>query len=115
MSETRPRCAQAGRPEREKVFPGTEALDLQDGLADTTLEIAQVERAMIKAAKQVVLLADSAKWNHTGFIKVAQLAEVDVLISDDKLPKNASAAIEQLGIQLLVVETPERNFRRAQR
>ena len=86
-----------------KVFLGTQALDLQDGLTDTTLEIAQVKRAMIKAAKQVVLLADSAKWNHTGFIKVAQLAEVDVLISDDKLPKNARAAIEQLGIQLLVV------------
>ena len=86
-----------------KVFLGTQALDLQDGLTDTTLEIAQVKRAMIKAAKQVILLADSAKWNHTGFIKVAQLAEVDVLISDDKLPKNVRAAIEQLGIQLLVV------------
>ena len=87
----------------QKVFLGTQALDLQDGLTDTTLEIAQVKRAMIKAAKQVILLADSAKWNHTGFIKVAQLTEVDVLISDDKLPKNARAAIEQLGIQLLVV------------
>ena len=61
-----------------KVFLGTQALDLQDGLTDTTLEIAQVKRAMIKAAKQVILLADSAKWNHTGFIKVAQLADVDV-------------------------------------
>ena len=77
-----------------KVFLGTQALDLQDGLTDTTLEIAQVKRAMIKAAKQVVLLADSAKWNHTGFIKVAQLADVEVLISDDKLPKNARAAVE---------------------
>ena len=49
-----------------KVFLGTQALDLQDGLTDTTLEIAQVKRAMIKAAKQVILLADSAKWDHTG-------------------------------------------------
>ena len=87
----------------QKLFLGTQALDLQDGLTDTTLEIAQVKRAMIKAAKQVILLADSAKWNHTGFIKVAQLTEVDMLISDDKLPKTARAAIEQLGIQLLVV------------
>ncbi len=86
-----------------KVFLGTQALDLQDGLTDTTLEIAQVKRAMIKAAKQVILLADSTKWNHTGFIKVAQLADVDVVISDDKLPRNARAAIEQLGIRLLVV------------
>ena len=58
-----------------KVFLGTQALDLQDGLTDTTLEIAQVKRAMIKAAKQVILLADSSKWDHTGFIKVAPLAD----------------------------------------
>ena len=86
----------------QKVFLGTQALDLDDGLTDTTLEIAQVKRAMIKAAKQVILLADSAKWNHTGFIKVAQLAEIDVLISDEKLPETARTSIERLGIRLIV-------------
>jgi DeoR family transcriptional regulator, aga operon transcriptional repressor len=45
----------------EKVFLGTQTLDLEDGLTDTTLEIAQVKRAMIKATKHVILLADSAK------------------------------------------------------
>ena len=75
----------------------------RDGLTDTTLEIAQVKRAMIKAAKQVILLADSSKWDHTGFIKVAPLAEIDALISDDKTSGERRAAIERLGIQLLVV------------
>lgn len=86
-----------------KVFLGTQALDLADGLTDTTLEIAQTKRAMIKAARQVILLADSAKWDHTGFIKVAPLAEVDVLISDQKFPAKARAAVEQLGVRLVLV------------
>ncbi len=86
----------------QKVFLGTQALDFENGLTDTTLEIAQVKRAMIKAAKQVILLADSSKWNHTGFIKVAQLAEIDVLISDEKLPESARTAIERLGIRLFL-------------
>jgi DeoR/GlpR family transcriptional regulator of sugar metabolism len=86
-----------------KVFLGTQALDLTDGLTDTTLEIAQTKRAMIKAARQVILLADSAKWDHTGFIKVAPLAEVDVLISDQKFPAKARAAVEQMGIRLVLV------------
>ena len=85
-----------------KVFLGTQALDLEDGLTDTTLEIAQIKRAMIKAAKQVILLADSAKWDHTGFIKVAPLAEIDVLITDDKFPEQARTAVEQLGIRVLL-------------
>jgi DeoR/GlpR family transcriptional regulator of sugar metabolism len=57
---------------------------------------------MITAARQVILLADSAKWNHNGFIKVARLAEIDVLISDAKLPGAARTAIERLGIQLVI-------------
>jgi DeoR/GlpR family transcriptional regulator of sugar metabolism len=87
-----------------KLFLGTQALDLHDGLTDTTLEISQVKRAMIKAAKQVFLLADSTKWGHTGFIKVAQLVEIDALISDTKLPEAARAAVERLGIRLILAE-----------
>jgi DeoR/GlpR family transcriptional regulator of sugar metabolism len=67
------------------------------------LEIAQTKRAMIKTASEVILLADSAKWNHIGFIKVAPLAEVDVLISDEKFPAKARAAIKQLGVPLVLV------------
>ena len=87
----------------QKVFLGTQALDLESGLTDTTLEIAQVKRAMITAAKQVFLLADSSKWDQTGFIKVAQLQEIDALISDEKFPANARMAVERLGIRLILV------------
>jgi len=87
----------------QKVFLGTQALDLESGLTDTTLEIAQVKRAMITAAKQVFLLADSSKWDQTGFIKVAQLQEIDALISDENFPASARMAVERLGIRLILV------------
>ena len=58
---------------------------------------------MIKAAKQIYLLADSSKWNQTGFIKVASLERIDTLITDGNLPRAARAAIKKLGIELLVV------------
>jgi DeoR/GlpR family transcriptional regulator of sugar metabolism len=87
----------------QKVFLGTQALDLEDGLTDTTLEIAQVKRAMIKAAKEVYLLADSTKWDHTGFIKVASLEGIDALITDEKFPASARTALEHLGIRLVLV------------
>ncbi len=87
----------------EKLFLGTQVLDLASGLTDTTLEIAQVKRAMIKAAKQIYLLADSSKWNQTGFIKVASLERIDTLISDGNLPRATRTAIKKLGAELLVV------------
>ena len=87
----------------QKVFLGTQALDLARGLTDTTLEIAQVKRAMIKSAKQVYLLADSSKWDQTGFIKVASLEGIDTLITDKQLPTKARTAIERLGVRVVSV------------
>lgn len=46
----------------EKLFLGTQAIDLDHGLTNSTPEIAQVRRGMIRAARQVILLMDSSKW-----------------------------------------------------
>lgn len=85
-----------------KLFLGTQAFDLQHGLTDSTMEIAQVKRAMIRAAQQVILLTDSSKWDHSGFSKVAPLEEVDTLITDSAFPVPARAALEQLGVKVII-------------
>ena len=87
----------------QKLFLGTQAFDLDHGLTDSTVEIAQMKRAMIRAARQVILLTDSSKWGRTGFIKVAPLTEIDTIITDTKLPAEARTAIERLGIELILV------------
>ncbi len=66
------------------------------------MEIARVKRALIKAAKEVILLADSAKWDHTGFIKVAALEGINTLITNTDFPAAARTAVERLGIRLIL-------------
>lgn len=87
----------------QKLFLGTQALDIEHGLTDSTLEIAQVKRAMIRSAREVILLADSSKWGKAGFIKVAPLTDVDTIITDAGIPAEFRTAIEGLGIELIVV------------
>jgi DeoR family transcriptional regulator of aga operon len=86
----------------EKAFLGTQAFDLEHGLTDTTPEIAEVKRAMIRAARRVILLTDSSKLDRSGFIKVAPLTAVHTLISDEGLPVAAREAITGLGIEVLI-------------
>jgi DeoR family transcriptional regulator of aga operon len=86
----------------QKLFLGAQAVDFEHGLTDTTPEIAQVKRAMIRAARRVILLVDSSKWGCSGFSKVAPLTALDTIITDSALPAEARAAIEQLGIELIV-------------
>jgi DeoR/GlpR family transcriptional regulator of sugar metabolism len=87
----------------QKAFLGTQAFDLEHGLTDTTLEIAAVKRAMIRAARRAILLTDSSKLDRSGFIKVAPLTAVQTMICDDALPAATREALAALGIEVLVV------------
>jgi DeoR/GlpR family transcriptional regulator of sugar metabolism len=87
----------------DHLFLGTQAVDLEHGLTDTTLEIAQIKRAMIRSARETVLLADSSKWNTTGSIKVSPLAAAHQIITDAGLPAPLQKQIRKQGLRLTIV------------
>lgn len=87
----------------QKVFLGTRSWDLDVGVTDTSFEIVQVKQAMVRAGRQVILLAHSSKWGHVSFAKVAPLSALHTIITDRRLPRDAQTAIERLGIHLIVV------------
>ena len=87
----------------QKAFLGAQALDLKLGITDTTLEIAQIKRAMIKAARTAILLADSSKFGQSGFIKVAPLTGMQTIVTDSGLPNDIRSALEALDIKVLTV------------
>ena len=87
----------------QKLFLAAETVDLAAGVTDSTVEIAQVKRAMVRSARQVILLADSSKWERTGFIKVIPLAAIHTVVSDSGLPAAVRATLERQGIELILV------------
>lgn len=86
-----------------KLFLGIHAVDPETGLTDVSLEIAQIKRAMIKAAKQVILLADSSKWGKNAFVKIMPLSAVHVVVTDSNLSEETQKAIKDHGIELFLV------------
>lgn len=87
----------------QKLFLAAETVDLAAGVTDSTVEIAQVKRAMVRAARQVILLADSSKWGRTGFIRVAPVSALHTVVVDAGLPEPERAALERMGVRVLVV------------
>jgi DeoR/GlpR family transcriptional regulator of sugar metabolism len=67
---------------------GTNAIDAQIGLTDSDWETVQVKKAMMKASEKVAVLAISEKLNSVMKMKVADLDEIDYLITE--LPANAT-------------------------
>ncbi|MGH2550657.1 MAG: DeoR/GlpR family DNA-binding transcription regulator [Thermomicrobiales bacterium] len=86
----------------QKVFLGIHAFELETGMTDTSIDIVQVKRAMVRAAREVIVLADSTKWARVAFVKVAPLAVASTIITDSNLPAEARSAIADQGINLIV-------------
>jgi DeoR family transcriptional regulator of aga operon len=71
-------------------------------LSETTLEIASMKRAMIAAARRVILLADATKLNQTAFCRVCELPAVDLLITDGRADPAELLRLRDAGIEVLV-------------
>lgn len=86
-----------------KLFLGIRAFDIKDGLTETSFKITQVKRAMIAASREVILLADSSKWEASAFIKVAPFSCIHRLITDSQLPATAREALTHAEIKYDIV------------
>lgn len=82
----------------DTLFLAIPAFDPELGLSDTSLEVARVKTTMIAAASRVVLLADSTKYATRAFARVAPLADIDCLITDQRFPEDATRQLMSQGI-----------------
>ncbi|MCK8828287.1 DeoR/GlpR family DNA-binding transcription regulator [Natroniella acetigena] len=71
----------------DKVFLGTNSIDLEQGITTPDLVEANVKSLMVEVAQEVIVLADHTKFKEVAFINVVGLAEVDKIITDQKLEK----------------------------
>lgn len=85
-----------------KAFLGAHGIDDDGDIVEVSLEIARLKRAIVKAAREVILLADSSKWSTMGTAKVADIASIDVVVSDEGLSQKARKMLEDRGVELLL-------------
>lgn len=71
------------------LFLGVHGVDERAGLTTPNLEEAETNRALLAAARQVVVTADSTKWGVVGLSSMARLDQAHILITDDGLPAEA--------------------------
>ncbi|MEV0602885.1 DeoR/GlpR family DNA-binding transcription regulator [Streptomyces sp. NPDC050315] len=83
------------------LFLATNGFSLEGGLTTPDLAEAAVKRAVIRAARRVVLIADSAKFGQQHFARFGDLSDVDVLITDTGLSPENALAIERAGTEVV--------------
>jgi len=63
-------------------FIGTNALDAEHGLTDNDWDVVQVKKAMVESSEKVVSLSIKEKLNTSQRIKICDLKDIDVLITE---------------------------------
>lgn len=83
------------------AFLGTNGFSVERGLTTPDSAEAAVKSAFVSAARRSILLADHTKYGSDHFAHFADLAEVDVIVTDSDLPTSAVAEIEAAGPQVV--------------
>ena len=82
-----------------KLFLGVDGIDLEFGISTT-----EINRAMMQTAQKTIVLADSTKFGRRGFAKISNIEDVDMIITDSRLPESTRQQIEAIGIDIVTVE-----------
>ena len=87
-----------------KVFFGVDGIDLEHGITTSTIDEAKLTRRMMRAASQVVVLADSSKFGQRGFGRICALEDIDVIVTDERIPEQMVSIIEEAGVDLIIAK-----------
>jgi DeoR/GlpR family transcriptional regulator of sugar metabolism len=86
----------------QRLFLATAAVDFNNGMTYPSLSDIVVKKAMIKAADEVYLVADSSKIGERSFCTLGGLELVDVLITDGGISDKHRAQVEEAGVKIII-------------
>jgi DeoR/GlpR family transcriptional regulator of sugar metabolism len=86
----------------DKLFLGVGAIDFQAGLSEFNLDDSQVKKAMLRSAKEIVVLADASKFGQVAFASIAPLKVVSRIVTDPSLDPAILARLKEEKIEVIL-------------
>ncbi|MHB8969112.1 MAG: DeoR/GlpR family DNA-binding transcription regulator [Pirellulaceae bacterium] len=87
----------------DTAFMATNSLSLEAGATTPDLQQAEIKKAMLAVARQIILLCDSSKIGRDSFARFATLEQIDMLITE-QLSDQDRTAMEEQGIEVVLAE-----------
>jgi len=84
------------------LFMGVHGMDERGGFTTPNLLESETNRALVRSARRLVVVADHTKWGIVGLSTIAALGEADVLVTDDRLGPEARATLGEHVGELIV-------------
>ncbi len=87
----------------DKLFFSCKGVHLTRGVSESNELQGRVKQRMIGMADRVYLLADASKLGAQAFTHVADISEIDVVITDKRIDSDSLSQLEERGITVSVV------------
>jgi DeoR family transcriptional regulator of aga operon len=87
----------------DKVFIGTRAISLEYGLTNEYLPETMTDRAILKAGKEIIVLADHTKFGRAATVRLAPLESIHTIVTDKGISQDFLEAFQERGVSVVVV------------
>jgi DeoR/GlpR family transcriptional regulator of sugar metabolism len=89
----------------DRLFLAVGAIDSQAGFSEYNIDDTLIKQAMIQNAKEVIVVADSSKFQTIAFAHIGPLTIAHQLITDQVPPKLLLDSLKQAGVVIKVVKS----------
>ena len=76
----------------------------EDGTYNQNQMMVDVERKMMAAADEVILVADHGKFGHRAVAKLCDLSEINIIVTDDGVDAETRAWLSRLDARVIIAE-----------
>lgn len=84
-----------------KAFLGTLGFDPEEGLSTTSINEAYTKELVMRQSEHVIVLADSSKIGCSSFVRNGALEDIDILVTDGKIPPGALNILKDHNIEVV--------------
>lgn len=88
----------------DKAFISGPFISANFGISTTTFETAKLQKAVIDIAKQVICPVPNVKFGIESFAKIADIKDINMVITDSESLEEEIIKIEELGVQVVIAQ-----------
>lgn len=85
----------------DKLFLAADGFDIEKGLTTHFEPEALLNRMMCKAASEIIVIADSSKFDRICLHRVLEPQGISKLVTDTGIPDSARAALTRIGVEVI--------------
>lgn len=86
----------------DKLFLGAAGVDFEAGVTEYNLEDTLVKKAMLRSAKEVILVVDASKFNRVAFTAIAPLSAINRIVTDSRIEPRVKSLLENENIEVII-------------